>query len=885
MLTPAWILVLGAGCNTPQTVADSGSTPVPTETGTTIDSDSDSGSSTETGDSGAAPAWTAVLESDDTLTVQVGDDTWTLATDFSDAGPDWTWTRSLTLEGTRILVHDTLTSTAAEDLGVRIRHKITPPATPSAVHLAGVLRSELSGGSTNPSTLATLPTSQLGTVAADAPGWVQFYAHTDGETVETGLSGVYLPPGGSHSLTLAVYPLVGGDYWDFLDLARQDFAPGLAVPHWEFGPSATLWDSHGTLEPYLDRRDLQVGAALPFLDYDNAWVAQGQDLTTQREGYLEEATRALAALHDADPTLVVLTELEGVFTQLTAARSAELVDLLPQAERWAGYPKILTPAQEELVASWALPELDSLPLTDEGRGAYELYVRDGTTLIALLTYPESGTTALANLADQVRFSLDDVGAGGFFLDGGGPANDFLDGPGSDGVTAVVDRDTGALVETRRDYRLTTMESLVPLLQDAVDSGAFVAANGFAATPEACALEVLRFMETGWLFDPLDVAADGTPATIDAFATGHLGTPVALGNVPSFYGAEDRTAEFVMRDVISRLAHGLLYAGYNTELPETGAGAGSWDALNAMFPLTPVSLRPGWIVGQERTITALSGDYSWAGSAAPITKCFGLNGALTSCGASTVTETANGWTVALVLDDWDQVAVIDETPVPLKVLAWWAMDDGRSGPVTSLADSTGDRDLVTVLGSPSFSDADPVEGAAFTTGWDGASTGLYLASAGFVDADAWTFEAWVRRADADSAGCFYGNGHVYDYAGLARVCVHADGTAEAKLVGDSAGTSGNPYDLVTWATPDDTGWHHLALTWDVGTLRTWVDHAQVGSDQATAHHVGHLFTDYAYLTVGFANDTTDSPGAWWAGDLDAIRLSTRALGPEDFLQGP
>ena len=133
MLTPAWILVLGAGCNTPQTVADSGSTPVPTETGTTIDSDSDSGSSTETGDSGAAPAWTAVLESDDTLTVQVGDDTWTLATDFSDAGPDWTWTRSLTLEGTRILVHDTLTSTAAEDLGVRIRHKITPPATPSGI--------------------------------------------------------------------------------------------------------------------------------------------------------------------------------------------------------------------------------------------------------------------------------------------------------------------------------------------------------------------------------------------------------------------------------------------------------------------------------------------------------------------------------------------------------------------------------------------------------------------------------------------------------------------------------------------------------------------------------------------------------------------------------
>jgi hypothetical protein len=876
----AWGLWILASCSGPA-VDDTADTPAdsPTET---ADSEVPQDSPADTSDTGEARTYTAVLDADGTLTVTVGTDTWTLTTVHTDPGPDFTWTRSLTLEADRLLVHDTLSSTAEVDLGVALTHTISPPDTPVSVHLAGVRQAAVDGGATNPTTLQVLETSQFGTVAADALGWVQFQASTDGTEVQTGPQGVHLPPGASHTLTLALYPQPGGDYWDFLNRARQDFAPPVTVPHWEFGPSATVWDTHGALEPYLARRDLQVGAALPFLDYDNAWIAQGLDIAAQRDAYLAEATRALDTLHAADPELVVLTELEGVFTQLTADQSAELVALLTQAERWAGYPKVLTQAQDDLLQSWGLAVLDSLPLTDSGRGAYELYVRDDTTLIALLTYPEAGTTALANLMDQVRFSLETVQAGGFFLDGSGPANDFLQGPGDDGATAVVDLATGALLETRRDYRLTIAEALVPLVQDALDAGAFVAANGYANTPELNALPVLRFMETGWLFDPLDVAADGMPARIPEFATGHLGCPVALGNVPSFYGAEDRAAEFVMRDVIARLAHGLIYAGYNTELPEEGPGAGSWEALNAMFPLTPVSLHPGWVIGAERTVTAVSGAYAWSGDDPPVAKCYGLDGASTACAQAAVSGGAGTWTLDLALDDWDQLAVIDGEALSLELLAWWAMDGATSGPVTTLLDSVGDRDLTHVLAAPAFSDSDPAEGTAFTTGWDGGSTGLYKPDPGFLDAAAWTFEAWVRRADADAAGCFYGNGHVDAFAGLARVCLYADGTVEAKLVGDSAGSSGNPHDLVAWSAPDDAAWHHLALTWTGGLARTYVDHTEVGAAQSTPEYNGRLLTDYAYLTIGFANDTTDTPGAWWSGDLDAIRLSTRVLGPDEFL---
>ena len=395
---------------------DSASTQV---TDSPPDSQADTGK-LETGDTSETQTYAAELSDDGSVRISVGDSTYELFTEFFETSPDWTWQRTLTQESDRLLVHDTLTSLASQDLGLVIEHRITPPQTPLSVHLAGVERSEIKGGSTNPTTLLTLAESQLGTVAGDGPGWVQFWARTNGQSVHTGLSGLHLPPGESHSLTLVLYPLEGGDYWDFLNRARQAFAPSLTLPHWDFGPSASVWDTQGTLEAYLARRDLQVGAALPFLDYDNGWIAQGLTLEEQREGYLEKTQEALSIIRAVDPGLALLTELEGIFTQLTAEQSAELLALLPEEERWSGYPKSMTPGQQALLEAWEMPIVDSMPLNDEGQVSYELYVRDGASLIALLTYPESDTLALDNFRDQVRFSLEDVGADGIFVDGGGP---------------------------------------------------------------------------------------------------------------------------------------------------------------------------------------------------------------------------------------------------------------------------------------------------------------------------------------------------------------------------------------------------------------------------------------------------------------------------------
>ena len=42
------------------------------------------------------------------------------------------------------------------------------------------------------------------------------------------------------------------------------------------------------------------------------------------------------------------------------------------------------------------------------------------------------------------------------------------------------------------------------------------------------------------------------------------------------------------------------------------------------------------------------------------------------------------------------------------------------------------------------------------------------------------------------------------------------------------------------------------------------------------------TDYTYLTLGFTNDTNGLDNVMWSGDIDAIRITTEALEPSQFM---
>ena len=85
------------------------------------------------------------------------------------------------------------------------------------------------------------------------------------------------------------------------------------------------------------------------------------------------------------------------------------------------------------------------------------------------------------------------------------------------------------------------------------------------------------------------------------ALSHLYTPIQLGdmltfkNNPSDMAADQRTA----------LMRGALYYHY---LGHTGCPS----LPSKMFPFTPIELHGGWLVGKERILTAVSGDFGWRG---------------------------------------------------------------------------------------------------------------------------------------------------------------------------------------------------------------------------------------------------------------------------------
>ena len=82
---------------------------------------------------------------------------------------------------------------------------------------------------------------------------------------------------------------------------------------------------------------------------------------------------------------------------------------------------------------------------------------------------------------------------------------------------------------------------------------------------------------------------------------HLYTPIQLGDV-STYG---RTPEENMADIRNAMKNGTLYYHYaNTTASPT--------ITQKMFPFTPIEIHSKWLVGKERILTCVSGDFGWHG---------------------------------------------------------------------------------------------------------------------------------------------------------------------------------------------------------------------------------------------------------------------------------
>ena len=187
--------------------------------------------------------------------------------------------------------------------------------------------------------------------------------------------------------------------------------------------------------------------------------------------------------------------------------------------------------------------------------------------------------------------IDDAGAKGVYWDEMTYSVErYAHGLPWDGHTVTIDS---------RTHKVTGKLTSVPLIMQPLKlrivdyiraKGLFFMANTQPHTRTMMRKKIVRFVETN---------------SFSAMANTHLGCPLGLGNrtVESTHAESARH----VRELLKR--GGVYYGHYYDRAPAP------WNFTSVMFPITPQRIGPGYVLGEERIHTTVSGRFSFAGGAA------------------------------------------------------------------------------------------------------------------------------------------------------------------------------------------------------------------------------------------------------------------------------
>ena len=268
------------------------------------------------------------------------------------------------------------------------------------------------------------------------------------------------------------------------------------------------------------------------------------------------------------------------------------------------------------------------------------------------------------MMEQVKFIIDEVGMDGVYID------DFSQAWGGgygaathakwDGYSVDIDPKTGKIERKYTNGGLAGATARKNLCEYALSRGKIVVANSCAAVHETQSLPVVRFLELYMVsFNPHSIRDGEKPPFLSALSRAHLASPIALAiGGQNLNTDRENFARGFMKGIITLVRNGLLYYHNDPAIPETGQGSGEYGPINHMFPITPMRLFEGGIEGKERTITCISGTYTWDHERPPRIFLFDEVGREKKHNFKPQ-KTDAGWKVVIKLRDWQEIAVIEE----------------------------------------------------------------------------------------------------------------------------------------------------------------------------------------------------------------------------------
>lgn len=512
------------------------------------------------------PGWANFEEnsSPNFVTAQLSGDTFTAATET------FSVSRTLRRDGEAVVVSDTIRNLTDQNLPLMYRQKMQPGALKEYRICGYRIYSKRGNGSNSVnSTVICMPQEggSIGMLALNDVFRVHFRGFAARGFYGIADDNLVLRPGATQEMSFAVFPLRKDGYYDQINAMRRflgvnyEIARGFAFisPNPEgvktFHPDHDrigMEDSVETLAEWLKNKsaDYVCGGAVSALGERSHGTAWNQ--TARPDVHLAFQQK----LRQARPTVECFHYFH-CFLDVKSAMTGTFDDA-----------RILNPSGKQ--ADYRNPDLP-LFLPIEGND-----------------WSKMQEARLIRLRDE--YKLDGI----FWDEFTYSATEYHFGEPWDGVSGDMDPRTHEITRLKSSVILLTLPWRLRMLEMFSRSNLKLIANGGGGYTKTMSDEFKRqkflaFMETG--------------SVTNLYCT-HLATPIGLGD-----HLTERTELDCYRNMVRYLDFGSVYFYYHQQVePFTHPTLSQYQ-----FPITPVRLGEGFIIGKERILTNRSGYYSFGGN--------------------------------------------------------------------------------------------------------------------------------------------------------------------------------------------------------------------------------------------------------------------------------
>ncbi|NLX95786.1 MAG: hypothetical protein GXY83_06385 [Rhodopirellula sp.] len=505
------------------------------------------------------------------IVVRIGPHDFRVVSEFSTPEPGWVqgpcrwfdFRREIQRRGESIVVRDTFTNRTDEKLALMQRHRALAPEPLEKVWLAGISPSNLASSVSepaNPTSYGVTGKLGIGLVALDDVSQVHAVNFSAEDHVGLADNQLVLLPKATHVTEWAILPTNSPDYFQFINAVRRLRGVNFTIP----GSFAFL-----RANPRTEVHDWTDRQLIDFIGFKNAYFVTGSIGWPRYQGRIPHGT------------------------------AFQTLDLSYQKQQWQRLRKLAPDVKQMMYYHCFLDVRDESPAeyrdarllrvdgtqADYGKPHDRIFVptgenrygRDVAKNVEIILSPQpEGLGCDGVYWDELEYSRYQYHYGDFDRPGGLPW---------DKVTADINPKTHQIVRLKSSVTLLSQPFRLSLAKRILQDR-FLVANGQPHTRAFVDLHFPRFVETG---------------SISNCAKAQAYSPIALGD-----HLTERSEEDAYRVMLRALDFGCLYYWYNdlTVIPTHPT------LTRDMFPITPLELHEGFVIGEERIVTKRSGLFGW-----------------------------------------------------------------------------------------------------------------------------------------------------------------------------------------------------------------------------------------------------------------------------------